>query len=195
MNKKLLNTQIKALTESHGAEIVAFYKSQGFDVRSLMGISCEKRGDIYTYYGVDGNCYFLDRDANNEIRTITLEEAKELAKVDEYPKVMWVADSEKDPNWVKRVVFMEKCGKYLAWSDAKTIKESEKTFFVYTWNYVKDIEEDTESEEKDLVNEARRLKEKIAKQEKKVKKANSKIASIQKDKRSIERKIKQLKNK
>ena len=55
-----------------------------------------------------------------------------------YPKVMWVSDT--GGTWCKRVVFMEKCGKYLAWHDSKTLEDAEKAWGVRTWNYAKDLE-------------------------------------------------------
>jgi len=60
-----------------------------------------------------------------------------------YPKVMMVSNSPitKENTGKKRVVFMEKRGKYLAWYTATTIEEAESEIESLTWNYAKDIEE------------------------------------------------------
>ena len=65
-----------------------------------------------------------------------------------YPKVMYVSDTPFNQinhpitDEDKRVVFMEKNGKYLAWTGVRTIKEAEDAFRTTPWNYAKDIEED-----------------------------------------------------
>ena len=56
----------------------------------------------------------------------------------EYPKVMEV--SHNNHNWHKRVVFMEKNGKFLAWVDAKSIEESEGITDICTWRYAREIQ-------------------------------------------------------
>ena len=60
-----------------------------------------------------------------------------------YPKIMMVSDNPiNNQNIGKpRVVFMEKCGKYLAWREADTFETAEKTCVVIAWKYAKDIEE------------------------------------------------------
>lgn len=60
----------------------------------------------------------------------------------QYPKVMWVRDFSKSMA-VSRVVFMEKCGKYLAWANATTIEEAEKEMGIVSWDYAEDIEPPT----------------------------------------------------
>jgi hypothetical protein len=60
-----------------------------------------------------------------------------------YPKVMLVRDDHPNTiggkSWVERVVFMEKCGKYLSWSSVKTLEEAEKVTGVVDWNYAKEL--------------------------------------------------------
>ena len=60
-----------------------------------------------------------------------------------YPKVMIVSDKPitNRNSGLKRVVFMEKCGSYLAWNDAETFEKAEKVSQVIAWNYAKDIVE------------------------------------------------------
>lgn len=63
-----------------------------------------------------------------------------------YPKVMMVSADGDD--WQKRVVIAHKCGKYVAWSNATTIKDADMEIFTTTWGYAKDV--DTESQPMEL---------------------------------------------
>lgn len=56
-----------------------------------------------------------------------------------YPKVMWVSDDEDFERKIKRVVFMEKDGYFIAWNSAKTIKDAERILETVAWRYAKDI--------------------------------------------------------
>lgn len=68
------------------------------------------------------------------------EELLELEKdTKTYPKVMEVSNSENFSNPKTRVVFMEKNGKYLAWLNASTLEEAEKTFIVAYWDYAREV--------------------------------------------------------
>ena len=63
----------------------------------------------------------------------------ELPEEKSYPRVMLVSND--NINFSNRwVVFMEKCGGFLAWSDAKTIKEAEKETGTVFWKYAKEFE-------------------------------------------------------
>ena len=42
--------------------------------------------------------------------------------------------------WVERVVFMEKCGGFLAWKYSQTFEEAEKEKYVEFWRFAKEIE-------------------------------------------------------
>jgi len=67
------------------------------------------------------------------------EELLELEKdTKTYPRVMEVSNSEDFSNFKTRVVFMEKNGQYLAWSNASTLEEAEKTFTVTYWAYARE---------------------------------------------------------
>lgn len=72
-----------------------------------------------------------------------LEEAKaeiiELPIKKDYPKVMWVWNDESEK--LKRVVFMEKCGKYVAWAFAETLEDAEYETKAIDWKFAQDIEE------------------------------------------------------
>jgi|GEM_PF-4747932 len=54
-----------------------------------------------------------------------------------YPKVMMVSDS--GDSWLRRVVFMEKNGRFLAWSNAETPKSAEGEYRVVDWKLATDI--------------------------------------------------------
>lgn len=56
-----------------------------------------------------------------------------------YPRVMWVWENGKEDEKVKRVVFMEKMGGFMAWN-AETIEGSEKTYLGGHWDNASDIE-------------------------------------------------------
>ena len=54
-----------------------------------------------------------------------------------YPKVMWVSDDT--VTWVKRVIFAEKCGCFLAWNGCETLEQAQWQTSVTTWLYGKDV--------------------------------------------------------
>lgn len=62
----------------------------------------------------------------------------QLLDFQEYPKVMEV--SHDNYEWDKRVVFMEKKGKFLAWKRSETIKEAEDITEVFDWKYAREIQ-------------------------------------------------------
>ena len=66
-------------------------------------------------------------------------------KKEEYPKVMLVSNNPEEARIppfggpCRRVVFMKKNGKYLAWDSAETIEAAEKSMTVVIWDYASDI--------------------------------------------------------
>lgn len=66
-----------------------------------------------------------------------------IEKSNEYPKIMWVGHTEWQVNSKtrKRVVFTEKCGRYLAWASAENFEEAEKSFVPTVWDFAKDLDE------------------------------------------------------
>lgn len=81
---------------------------------------------------------------------------KHFPKKSEYPKLMYVSDYPIQTNGMIllteariRVVFMEKNGKYIAWSNATSFEEAEKTTSTIIWNYAIDVKE-TQPEIKEL---------------------------------------------
>ena len=126
--KTIMNNKvIKVLNREHGKKIIEFFK-QYCDTRELEGNS------IGDYYGIiDGKFDFWcsDEIANAEIIKLPEEKA--------YPRVMLVSDDS--IRWKnRRVVFMEKCGGFLAWANARTFEEAEKEKDTYFWNYAKELE-------------------------------------------------------
>lgn len=90
---------------------------------------------IGSYYGViNGRFYFwtFDEVKNYNVEIIELPEEKT------YPRVMLVSDDKM--YWKKRVVFMEKRGRFLAWVDATTLEEAENTPNTCFWEYAKEFE-------------------------------------------------------
>ena len=78
---------------------------------------------------------------------------KEFLKPEnEYPKVMKVSKKpiktkEDFKNASTRVVFMEKCGKFIAWLNEDTIEKSENVTSTISWNYAVDLDWQPEEEE------------------------------------------------
>ena len=127
MNFNMNNKVIKVLNEEHGRKVIEFFK-QYCDTGILVGDS------IGDYYGIiDGKFDFWCSDE------IANEEIIELPEEKFYPRVMLVSDDS--IRWKnRRVVFMEKCGGFLAWANARTFEEAEKEKDTYFWKYAKEIE-------------------------------------------------------
>jgi hypothetical protein len=81
---------------------------------------------------------------------------KEFLKPEnEYPKVMKVSykpieNIEDFKNARTRVVFIEKCGKFIAWLDADTIEKSENITSTVYWDYAVDLDWQPKEETKPL---------------------------------------------
>lgn len=94
---------------------------------------------IFYFAGNDGNW----RAHNLLTSALPVQSVKEF-DLDGFPKIMMVSDSPitEQNTGHKRVVFMKKCGKFIAWGDASTtFEEAENTVKTVAWNYAKDIEE------------------------------------------------------
>ena len=122
------NKVIKVLNTEHGKKVIKLFK-QYCNTGTLEGIN------VGFYYGMinwEFDCWVIDEvlEANAEIIELPEEKA--------YPRVMMVSfDNE---NWSKRVVFMEKCEGFLAWTDAKTIDEAKQVKETCCWRYAKELE-------------------------------------------------------
>ena len=123
------NKVIKVLDEEHGKKVIEFFK-QYCDTARFEGII------IDSYYGlINGKFYIWSIDKIREYN----DEIIELPEEKTYPRVMLV--SFDNINWSNpRVVFMEKCGGFLAWSNATTLEEAKNAKDTCFWKYAKEIE-------------------------------------------------------
>ena len=124
------NKVIKVLDREHGKKVIEFWK-QYCDTGALKGDA------VGFYYGIiNGRFDYRDID---EVKNYNAE-IIELPEEKTYPRVMLVSDD--GINWdTRRVVFMEKCGGFLAWISAKTLEEAEKKVDTRLWKYAKEIEQ------------------------------------------------------
>ena len=104
--------------------------------------------------------YFVSKDKNYwslfDTTDLPSYSVKEFLKPEnEYPKVMKVSKKpiktkEDFKNANKRVVFIEKCGKFIAWLDVDTIEKSENITSTTYWNYAVDLDWQPEEQTKPL---------------------------------------------
>ena len=129
------NQVIEALDREHGKKVIEYWKSKGVDTCGMLGIGTKKGGYLCRYYGIiDGrfDCYSEREAAENNAEII------ELPEENSFPRVMLVSND--GDSWCKRVVFMKRGGKFLAWYDVETIEESECVFGALPWRYAKEVE-------------------------------------------------------
>lgn len=137
---ELNNVVIEVLDIEHGKKVIDFFKSKGINTHYLTGACNKKQGYDNRFYGIINgifNQYNEFQISKNNAKIVTLEELTNT-----YPKVMWVSDCPNFSTRHKRVVFMEKCGEYLAWASAETKEEAKKEVKTSSWGYAKDIEPD-----------------------------------------------------
>lgn len=60
----------------------------------------------------------------------------------EYPKVMEVSNCGME--WHKRVVFTEKVGRFIAWTQAESFEEAEDEACTHDWKYAREVQEPRE---------------------------------------------------
>ena len=111
-----------------GKKVIEFFK-QYCDTRNFVG---SRSGDHYGIINGKFNVFDIDEVKDRNAEIIELPEEKT------YPRVMLVSDDKKD--WTKRVVFMEKCGGFMAWVLAKNLEEAENETNIRFWEYAKEIE-------------------------------------------------------
>ena len=123
------NKVIKVLNMEHGKKVIEFWKKY-CDTGELLGT------DIGNYYGIingEFDSWTFNKILEADAEIIELPEEKT------YPRVMLV--SYDGINWGnQRVVFMEKCGGFLAWRNAKTLEEAKNEIGTRLWEYAKEIE-------------------------------------------------------
>lgn len=139
MNKDLNNTVIMSLSEEHGAKIVQYYNDNGYNTGYYTGTMFKSNTTTSYYYGVINDVF-----DNHGLTYVQENKAKiiELPQKNTYPKVMWVNNFIGETP-IKRVVFMKKCDKYIAWIGADTIEKSKQATSTTHWNFAKDIEEES----------------------------------------------------
>ena len=134
------NSVIKVLNRRHGLKVLNYFDLQGIDTANFWGNCTEESNGIAIYYGV----------INDKFSNYTLEEVKaysakiiELPKEENsFPRVMLVSDD--GDSWYKRIVFMKKRDRFLAWNNAETIEESECVYGTAPWRYAKELHEKVE---------------------------------------------------
>ena len=132
------NQVIEVLNREHGKKVIEYWKSIGVDTLGMSGSQTKKGDYLWRYYGIiDGHfsVYSERQAAENgaEIIELPTESPKEEKT---FPRVMLVSIDE--IKWHKRVVFMKKCNRYLAWNKAETIEESESIYETTSWSYAKE---------------------------------------------------------
>lgn len=135
------NQVIEVLDLEHGQKVKAYFESKGVKTYGWQFNSTVEKDSVHRFYGFIGeefDNYDFDTVLKAGAQIIT------LPTTTEYPKVMWVSDYEDFLNAKKRVVFMEKCGKYLTWIWSETLEDAEKETAVIIWKYAKDIEPEPE---------------------------------------------------
>ena len=114
---------------------------------------CKIIGDCKYYSRLD---YTENIWVNKNIIDLPTYSVKEFLKPEnEYPKVMKVSNNPietlEDFKYANtRVVFMEKCGKFIAWLHVNTIEKSENVTSTAVWNYAVDLDWQPEEEKKPL---------------------------------------------
>lgn len=128
------NQVIEVLDKEHGKRVIEYWKSIGVDTLGMSGSQTKKGDYLWRYYGVIDNCFdvYSGRQAAENNAEII-----ELPEENSFPRVMFVSNDGNE--WYKRVVFMKKCDRYLAWNRAETIEESESIRRPTVWRYAKEI--------------------------------------------------------
>ena len=130
----MTNKVIEVLYKEHGKKVIEYWKSKGVDTMGMCGSFTKEDYADGRYYGVIENCF--DCYTIEFVRSYNAE-IIELPEENSFPRVMLVSNDE--CKWRKRVVFMKKCDRYLAWNKAETIEESESICESVTWSYAKEI--------------------------------------------------------
>ena len=130
------NQVIEVLNREHGKRVIEYWKSKGFNTKDMNGSNTREKGIPTRYYGIINgyfHCYSIDYVKENKAEIIELPKEE-----NSFPRVMLVSNG--GVAWDKRVVFMKKNDRYLAWNNAETIEDAELTYRVASWRYAKEIE-------------------------------------------------------
>lgn len=112
---KLKGLFVEVLNRDHGKEVIKTFQKLGVKTTGFYGHNTKEGGFEYRFYGVSkstGKISICTEQNPGINRIITLEELK--CFINEYPKLMLVSSYPSFSDGCKRVVFMEKLGKFLA---------------------------------------------------------------------------------
>lgn len=146
----LNNKVIEVIDINHGKKVKKFFEEHGINTENF-AFCCTKKDGYFSRRGTfihnpENRYYGLKKGVFNNFSEVEISEYKlEIITLPEetdnqYPKVMWVSQVKDFYEKYKRVVFAEKCGKYLAWDGAETIEDAEKQLSVVSWKYAKNID-------------------------------------------------------
>ena len=134
------NQVIEVLNKEHGKKVIEYWKSRGVDTMGMCGSFTKEDDESARYYGIINDsfdCYAIE-----DVRKYNAEIIKLPKEENPFPRVMLVNNGGNE--WRKRVVFMKKCDRYLAWNKAETIEESECVYESTYWCYAKELPEKVE---------------------------------------------------
>ena len=134
------NQVIEVLNKEHGKKVIEYWKSKGVNTIGMCGDTTKEDDEECRYYGVircSFDCYSIEDVHKYNAEIIELPEEEKP-----FPRVMLVSDD--GDSWHKRVVFMKKYDRFLAWNKAETIEESESVYEVIPWHYAKELPEKVE---------------------------------------------------
>ena len=126
---------IEVLNKEHGKRVIEYWKEKGVNTMGMCGSFNKEDSGTLCYYGVINDmfgCYTIEFARKHNAEII------ELPKENPLPRVMLVSSGGNE--WRKRVVFMKKNDRYLAWNKAETIEESESICGQTAWRYAKEVE-------------------------------------------------------
>ena len=130
------NQVIEVIDREHGRKVIEYWKSRGVDTMGMCGSFTKEDGEHSCYYGVINEMF--DCCTIEDVRKYNAEIIELPKEENSFPRVMLVSNGGGN-EWRKRVVFMKKCNRYLAWNKAETIEESEDVYEATAWRYAKDI--------------------------------------------------------
>lgn len=135
------NQVIHAPTEEIAKKLCNKFHELGLQWSGRESYSKYLLWDVYRgktcYLPSNGEYYHLDSYTQEGYEILTIDQLLDFQS-NEYPKVMEV--SHNGNGWCKRVVFVEKNGKFLAWEVAETIEEAEHEVNTFAWSYAREIQ-------------------------------------------------------
>ena len=130
------NQVIEVINKEHGKKVIEYWKSRGIDTMGMCGSFNKEDGGTACYYGVINDMF--DCCTIEDVRKYNAEIIELPQDENSFPRVMLVSND--GDAWYKRVIFMHKCDRFLAWNKAETIEESESICGQTAWRYAKEIE-------------------------------------------------------